>query len=365
MSEAELLRRQPARLIGSRLERIRSEYFQNRTAAALTLLFGGLAAVLALKAFDWAFLSARWGDGDPEVCETVAGACWAFVWEKWSVILLGAFPREEMWRPFVGVGLVLCVLVTLGALRWPPRRSVLLLLAAFIALFSLLDGRPLGLEQVDMVRWHGIAVVTFLGVFSIFAGFPIGILLALARFNGPPLLSWLAAGYIEVIRAVPLVTVLFFGVFVLPLLLPPSMKYEPLAVTLLALTLFHAAYFAEDVRSGLQSIPRGQWEAGEALGLGYTVRIRCIILPQALSVSIPSLTNTVIGGFKDTSLVAIVGIFDLLATTRMAYSDPAWQPYALEGLLVVGILYLIACSAISRHSQTMEQHVAGWMALRK
>ncbi len=343
------------------LTRARSDFFASRKHTFWTLLFGSCLLYAFARFVDWALISAHVSAGTPEDCVAVSGACWAFIWEKWTVILLGSFPREEMWRPMSGVAVVITTLVFLGLRRWPPRMSIILVTAAFLSLSALLDGRPLGLEQVDMVRWHGIAVVTFLGVFSLFAALPIGIVLALARVDGPPVVARCAAGYIETVRAVPLVTVLFFGVFVLPLLLPPSLKYEPLLVTLAALVLFHAAYFAEDVRGGLQAVPNGQREAGEALGIGYSTRMRKIVLPQALSYAIPSLTNTIIGGFKDTSLVAIVGIFDLLATTRMAYSDPDWQKYAFEGLVFVGCLYLLVCSAISRHSRAMEKHVAGWL----
>jgi len=344
---------------------LKKRHFHSRKAAFWTLLFVGVMLFVGIRFLDWAVVSAHWRAGTPDDCAASNGACWAFIWEKWTVILLGAFPRDELWRPLAGVGLVVAALVYLGWHRWPGQQTVIFISLAFLSLFFLLDGRPLGLEKVDMVRWHGIAVVTFLGVFSLFAGLPLGILLALARVDGPPAVSWIVTGYIEIIRAVPLVTVLFFGVFVLPLLLPPSMKYEPLLITLMALVLFHAAYFAEDIRGGLQAVPKGQTEAGESLGIGYVTRMRRIILPQALSFSIPSMTNTIIGGFKDTSLVAIVGIFDLLATTRMAYSDPEWQRYALEGLLFIGALYLVICFVISRHSRAMEAHVAGWLNIRK
>jgi len=244
--------------LADRWDVIRRTYFQSRTAGIVTVLVGLVCIAGIATAVDWAILSATWRAGGPEACAASSGACWAFVREKWQVMLLGAFPQDEIWRPFVGAGMVLATLILLGALRWPLRLSAALLVAAFICLFALLDGRPLGLVQVEMVRWHGIAVVSFLGVFSLFAAFPIGILLALARVDGPPVLSGLATGYIEAIRAVPLVTVLFFGVFVLPLLLPPSLKNEPLLVTLLALVLFHAAYIAEDIRGGGYSPwPRG------------------------------------------------------------------------------------------------------------
>ncbi|WP_445682287.1 amino acid ABC transporter permease [Radicibacter daui] len=361
MTQLECLPTRMPRQFGQWWAGLRQQYFPTRGATLINLLLGVLSLAGLGAALDWGIFSAAWLPGGPEICAAHSGACWAFLWEKWQVILLGAFPRNAMWRPLLGVGVVVIVLVTLARLRWPARTSIVMLAVAFAGLFALLDGRPLGLEQVEMVRWHGIAVVTFLGVFSLFAAFPVGILLALMRVDGPPLLSWLATGYVEVVRAVPLVTVLFFGVFVLPLLLPPSLKYPPLLVTLLALILFNAAYFAEDIRGGLQAVPRGQYQAAESLGLGYLARIRCIILPQAISVAIPALTNTIIGAFKDTSLVAMVGIFDLLATTRMAFSDPVWQRQAPEGLVIVGLLYLGACWAIARHSRTMERHVAGWL----
>ena len=236
---------------------------------------------------------------------------------------------------------------------------------SFMVLYNLLDGRALGLEQVGMVRWHGVSVVTFLGVFSIIIALPLGILLALARHDGPTMLCYVAIGIIEIIRAIPLVTVLFFGIFVLPLLLPIEWQYEPLLATLMGLTVFHAAYFAEDIRGGLQSISKGQGEAAEALGMSYMKRSYLIILPQALSKALPSITNTVIGGFKDTSLVAIVGIFDLLATTRMAYSDPLWQNYAFEGLLFVGVFYFVIGRLISAHSVMLERKVFFWREYTK
>lgn len=324
-----------------------------------------VAASILPGLLDWLLFSARWLPGDPAACREVAGACWAFIWEKWSVILFGVYPREELWRPILGSLLVAVCLGYLAWRRWPLRQSVVLLSLVFFTFGALLDGRPFALEQVDTFRWHGLSVVLFLGVFSILFALPLGVALAVARQDGPPLLSGMAAAYIEFIRGVPLVTVLFFGIFILPLLLPRGWTYDPLFATLAALTFFHAAYFAEDLRGGLQSVAKGQYEAGMAQGLPYFARMRLVVLPQAFAVSIPTMTNTIIGGFKDTSLVAIVGIFDLLSTTRMAYSDPSWQRHAMEGFVFVGALYLITCWMISRHSQAMERHATRYFRLGK
>ena len=342
---------------------IRTRLFCDWRTSIVSLLLIGVILWFLPGLFDWLIFSAQWLPTDAQSCEAVAGACWAFIAEKWSVILFGVFPRDELWRPILGTVLVLACLSYLAWRRWPARPSIFGLALTFVVFASLLDGRPFGLEQVETVRWHGLSVVLFLGVFSLILALPMGIVLAIARHEGPPLLVGIATSYIEFIRGVPLVTVLFFGIFILPLLLPSGWTYDPLLATLAALTFFHAAYFAEDVRGGLQSIAKGQYDAAKALGLPYLARIRLVVLPQALSVSIPSMTNTIIGGFKDTSLVAIVGIFDLLATTRMAYSDPAWQRHAIEGFVFVGLLYVVTCLLVSRHSQVMEKHVARYLNL--
>lgn len=353
-----------SRAVASAGSFIRTRLFCDWRTSLVSLLLIALFLWLLPGLLDWLFLSAQWRPTDAASCEAVTGACWAFIAEKWSVILFGVYPREELWRPILGSLLVTSCLSYLAWRRWPARLSIIGLGLTFILFASLLDGRPLALEQVETVRWHGLSVVLFLGVFSLILALPMGIALAIARHEGPPLLAGMATSYIEFIRGVPLVTVLFFGIFILPLLLPSGWTYDPLLATLAALTFFHAAYFAEDVRGGLQSIARGQHDAAKALGLPYLARVRLVVLPQALSVAIPSMTNTIIGGFKDTSLVAIVGIFDLLATTRMAYSDPTWQKHAIEGFVFVGLLYALTCLLVSRHAQTMERHVARYLSAR-
>ena len=329
--------------------------------AATTFLFLALTAWLGPHLVQWFFVSAIWEATGPDACAAPgAGACWAFLREKWALILFGAFPHEMMWRPELGTALVILALGWLGWRRWPLRESAFVIFGAFIALVALLDGRPLGLQQVATVRWHGVAIVALLGVFGLAAGIPLGVALAIARRDGPPLVRILCATLIEGLRAIPLVTVLFFAVFVLPLLAPPGWSPDAVVATLIMLIIFHAAYVAEDMRGGLRAVGDGQRDASDSLGLRYLDRLRRVELPQTVCVALPALTNTIIGGFKDTSLVALVGVFDLVATTRMAYSDAAWQRYALEGLLAVGAIYLIVCWLVARHCRTLETELSQW-----
>lgn len=340
--------------------------FGDPLSAAASVLCIGAALILAPSLVDWALFSAVWRADDPALCAAPgAGACWGFIREKFALILFGAYPHDQIWRPALGCATVLATVAALAVLGWPMRWTAAAGVSAFVVLAALLDGRPFGLEAVDSVRWHGLAIVALLGVFSIAAALPLGLLIALARRDGHPDLRYAATAYVELLRSAPLVIVLFFGIFIFPLMTPPGLRLDPVMAALLALTMFHAAYFAEDFRGALASVDAGQPEAAAALGLRYAERVRLVELPQAFALATPSLTNTIIGGFKDTSLVAVVGVFDLLATTRMAYSDPAWQRHALEGLIFVGALYLTACWAVARHSAFQERKSAVWRAPRR
>jgi general L-amino acid transport system permease protein len=197
-------------------------------------------------------------------------------------------------------------------------------------------------------------VLLFLAAFGLALSFPLGLLFALGRASRMRVVASAATGVIEFLRGVPMVTVLFFGVFVLPLVMPGG-RLEPLFAALVALVLFHAAYVAEDLRGGLQSVPRSQYEGALSLGLSYAQTMRLVVLPQAVRAAIPALTNTAIGGFKDTSLVVIVGLHDLMSTAKMAYNDPQWQRYALEAYVFVGALFFVLCWAVSAAGRRLER----------
>lgn len=242
-------------------------------------------------------------------------------------------------------------------LRLGVRVLVTAWMASLVLFLLLMQGGIFGLPAVPVARWNGLPVLLFLAAFGLAAAFPLGLLLALGRRSRLPLVAKACAGYIEVARGVPMVTVLFFGVFVLPLVVPGG-RIEPLYAALVALILFHAAYVAEDLRGGLQTIRRGQYESARALGLSEGQVMRWVILPQAIRAAVPALTTTAIGGFKDTSLVVIVGLYDLMATAKMAYNDPQWQGRAPEAYLLVGTIFFVICWAVAVAGRRMERLLA-------
>ena len=320
----------------------------------LTLICGAAAIWMVTGGLRWAVIDAVPFSGTLEDCRAAEGACWAFLREKFALILTGTYPQAERSRAWLASGLI--TLATVAAAFVPMRlwvRAAILTGAAIVS-YGLLRGGFAGMPLVESARWNGLPLILFLSVFTLVAAFPLGVALALTRMMGHGVPQRLAIAFIEGVRAIPMVAVLFAGVFILPLAAPQGRTIEPVLAILIVLTFFHAAYLAEDVRAGLQSLPAGQAEAASSLGLSAGQRIRLIILPQALRAAVPGITNTVIGGFKDTSLVAIIGMHDLLSTARMAYSDPLWQAYALEANLAIGLFYFVICWAISERGRSLE-----------
>ncbi|GGH44028.1 ABC transporter permease subunit [Frigidibacter albus] len=313
-----------------------------------------LAIWLASALLDWALVSAVSPLRPMEACADAAGACWRFYLEKSRFMLFGTYPHAEHWRPAL-VSVLLLALSGAVGLRITGRlgglgpRWLLALWGLVIPLaFALMGGGWAGLPPVDMSRWNGMPVLLILSVIAIALAFPLGVALAVLRHQTRwPVLRRAAVVYIEAMRGVPMVTVLFVGVFVLPLTLPPGTRISPVMATLIALVFFHAAYFAEDVRGGLQSLPASQTEAAASLGLSWGQSMRLVLLPQALLRSLPALVNSVIGAYKDTSLVVVLGIHDLTSTARMAFSEPGWGAFALEAYAFVGMWFLLSCAFLS------------------
>jgi general L-amino acid transport system permease protein len=292
--------------------------------------------------------------GDPQLC-TENGACWPFLTEKIRLILFGTYPYSEQWRPALAC-LILVGLVGLSFTHWLRLRSAIIVWTiGSIAFFILMSGGNLGLMEVDSIQWNGLPILLMLSIFSVIGAFPIGILLALGRFQTEdPVLRSLAVGYIEIVRGVPMVMVLFMGLFILPLMLPEGVSLNSLYTTLIVLVFFHAAYFAEEIRGGLQALSKGQYEAAQSQGLTYWQSMRYIILPQALKRSMPGNMNTLLGAYKDTSLVVILGIHDIMATAKMAYSEPQWQQYGVEAYLLIALWYFSTCLCLSTYSRKLE-----------
>lgn len=325
------------------------------TIAVLYLILRGLLGVI-----DWGVLDAVWRAPDGRTCRALSsegGACWAFIGQWYRFILFGRYPYAEQWRPLLVVMLFLTLVLTSCDQRmWrrPASLSILWLLGLTVSL-ALMRGGMLGLVPVGTDLWNGLPLTLFLAVIGLAGAFPLAVLLALGRRSSLPIIRAVCIAYIEFIRGVPLITVLFMASVMLPLFLPAGVNIDNLLRALIGLMLFYAAYLAEVMRGGLQAIPRGQYEAADALGLGYWRKTRLVILPQALTIAIPPLVNTFIAAFKDTTLVTIVGLFDLLTTAGNAITDPAWRGFYVEAYVFVAAVYFVFCFFMSRYSRYLER----------
>ncbi|HWD22544.1 MAG TPA: amino acid ABC transporter permease [Burkholderiales bacterium] len=304
--------------------------------------------------FDWAFLDAVWRP-DSKACRAAEGACWGFISEKHRFILFGTYPYDEHWRPAVASALLIGLWIV-SALRAFWRWWLALLWAAGLALIgALMWGGGLGLPYVENERWGGLILTLLLTTFGVAAAFPLAVVLALARRSSMPMIQGLAVGFIELVRGVPLISLLFMASVMLPLFLPQGVSIDKLLRAQIAMIIFAAAYVAEVVRGGLQAIPKEQYEAADALGLGYWQRTLSVVLPQALRISVPPLVNTFIGFLKDTSLVVVIGLFDLLSTIKVALNEPAWGGFGVEAYLFAAVVYFAFCLAMSLYSRRLER----------
>lgn len=334
--------------------RWRQAFGQTMAAQVINILVLVIAVFLTAKVFSWAVINAVGPWQSASLCGTAAGACWPFLTEKLPLILFGTFPYEERWRALlVSLSLLLMSAMTLFQLvswRWQAIGWFI-----SVGLFGvLMGGGFVGISAVNTAKWNGLPVLLFLGTTSLAAAFPVGLLLALGRQSKSFVWHWPSVVVIETLRGIPMIAVLFFGVFVLPLLVG-AFKLSAIYAALIVLIFFHAAYVAEDLRSGLQSIPKGQWETCHTLGLSHWQTLRLVILPQAIKAATPALTNTAIGGFKDTSLIVLVGLHDMVSTARMAFSDVNWQAQALEAYVFVGLIFFVLNGVIAVAGRRLEK----------
>ncbi len=339
---------------------IRANLFSSPANAAVTLVMLALLAWVVPPAFDWLVLDAVWGHAPVQECDAVRGqgACWAVVAEKFRFMLFGFYPYEQQWRPAIVI-FMLCALLVFSAIPLFWRGSLVVIWVVGIALTFWLMGGGMGLERVRTEEWGGLPVTLILAIFGVAFAFPLGVLLALGRRSTLPIVRSLSVVYIEVIRGVPLITVLFMASVMFALFLPENLRIEQLLRAQIAIILFVAAYLAEAVRGGLQAVPRGQYEAAEALGLPYWKATGLVILPQALRVSIPAIVNSFISLFKDTSLVVIIAIYDFAyAVKKSVETDFVWKKYFIEAFLFSIAVYWIFCFAMSKYSQWLERDLA-------
>ncbi len=344
--------------------RIRASLFDGWRASLLTIAALAALALLLPPLLRFLIFDAVWSAPNGELCRAPgAGACWAFIARKLPYFTYGSYPVPERWRVDVVMALGAVLIVWLLWLDAARRRVAAVLFFGVYPLvsFALLYGAPaIGLPRVDSDLWGGILVSLLVAVVGIVVSLPLGILLALGRRSALPALSIASAGFIEIVRGVPMITVLFMANTMLPLFLPENLAPDRLARPLIGVALFASAYMAEVVRGGLQAIPRGQYEGAAALGFGFWRSLRLIILPQALRHVIPGIVNTFIGLFKDTTLVAIVGIFDFLRTVDAARLDPIWAGPTISttGYVFAAMFYFVFCFAMSRYSLYVERRLS-------
>ncbi|MGF1640776.1 MAG: amino acid ABC transporter permease [Rhodospirillales bacterium] len=336
---------------------VRRNLFSSIPNTILTLICLWLLWVTVPPLFSWAITGAVWSGGDPQLCRAADGACWAIVTEKHRFMLFGLYPFDEHWRPLLATALFVAVLVvSCNPPFWRPWLFALWLVVLPVC-GLLMWGGVLGLTFVENARWGGLPLTLILASVGIVFSFPLAVLLALGRRSELPMIRAVSVGFIEFVRGVPLISVLFMASVMFPLFLPEGVTIDKLLRAQVGIILFTAAYLAEAIRGGLQAIPRGQYEAAEALGLSYWEKTLLIILPQALKISIPPIVNQFISMFKDTSLVIIIGLFDLLTTVKTALTDPSWRIFYVEAYLFAAMIYWGFSFFMSRYSLYLERRL--------
>jgi general L-amino acid transport system permease protein len=339
---------------------IRTNMFGDLRSSITSVFLLALAAYLLPRLYNWGLGNAVFS-ASADACQSVrgAGACWGVVTEKYRLILLGRYPFEEHWRPVLATSLMVAGLIA-SCIRvfWKPWLAAMWV-AIMIVFFVLMGGGVLGLTQVRTDLWGGLPLTVLLATVSIFLAFPLSIAVALGRRSNLPAIRSACIIYIELIRGVPLISVLFMASFMFPLFMPQGVTIDVLVRVVVGITLFAAAYMAEIIRGGLQAIPKGQLEAADTLGLSYWQTQRKIVLPQALAMVVPSVMNNFISIFKDTSLVTIVSMYELTGALSLALnSDVNWRPFKIEAYLFITVVYFIFCFAMSRYSLWVEKQLS-------
>jgi len=319
----------------------------------MTFMGIGLLYYIIPPFLDWAYFDANFAGTTKAQC-TGDGACWIFIKMKIDLFMYGFYPQEELWR--LKTIVMLFVAMVIG-FRFINKGSVKFSIITFYFILSLIlvTGGIFGLEHVSTDRWGGLMLTIIVASVGIVFSFPIGIIVAFGRQSNLPIIRSVCVTYVEMIRGVPLITILFMSSVILPLFFPEGISFDKLLRALIGITLFQAAYVAENIRGGLQSITKGQYEAADAIGLSYWQKMLLVILPQALKVAIPNLVGAFISLFQDTTLVLIIGLFDLLSTVTIAAADSNWLGMETEGYVFVTVIFWAFCYGMSRYSNKLEK----------
>ena len=336
----------------------RTQLFSSPLNTLLTFLSVWVLLLVLPGLIEWAIIKANVSATTAQQCRESGGACWAFIYEKHRLILFGLYPYAEQWRPLLATGLLLGAIILSGSRRFWNISLLFVWLFALSAVAVLMWGGVLGLTYVENSLWGGLPLTLILSTFGIAFAFPIGVILALGRRSHMPAIKSICVGYIELIRGVPLISVLFMSAVMLPLFLPEGVNIDKLLRAQIAIVMFASAYIAETIRGGLQAIPKGQFEGADSLGLTYWQQMRLVVLPQALTIVSPPLVGIFIALFKDTSLVVIIGIFDLTQAAKAALADQAWRGFSVEVYVFISLIYFLFCFSMSKYSQSLEKRLS-------
>jgi general L-amino acid transport system permease protein len=335
---------------------IRTNLFKGWLNSILTLITIYFLWKIVPPLIRWAFIDSLWVSSGAQ-CQQIDGACWSIIPANIRFITFGFFPYEQQWRPFVAMVLLVALLFySRNRNHWKKHLVYAWILGLFL-MGLLMKGGIFGLTPVESTQWGGLPLTLLLSVFGLTAAYPLGVILALGRRSKMPAVKTLCVTYIELIRGVPLISLLFMSSVVFPLFLPEGVNVNALIRAQVAIILFTAAYIAEVVRGGLQAIPRGQYEAAESLGLNYYLTMRLIVLPQALKIVIPPSVSILISAFKDTSLVVIIALFDFLKTTKTVLNDPQWMGFSAEAYIFAALIYFLCCFFMSNYSRRLEREL--------
>jgi general L-amino acid transport system permease protein len=334
----------------------RKNLFSSWFNTLLTLFCLWLMWEVIPPALEWLVFQANW-IGETRADCTKEGACWVFIHARFGQFMYGLYPHELRWRINLALVLGVASIIPMFVKSLPHRGRYIACWAVIypLVVWLLMYGGLFGLEHVETRQWGGLTLTLIIAAVGIAGALPLGILLALGRRSRMPVVRTLSIIFIEFWRGVPLITVLFMSSVMLPLFMSEGTSIDKLVRALVGVILFQSAYVAEVVRGGLQALPKGQYEAAESLALGYWKTQLLVILPQALKLTIPGLVNTIIALFKDTSLVIIIGLFDLFSSVQQATVDPAWLGMSTEGYVFAALVYWIFCFSMSRYSQHLEK----------
>ena len=336
---------------------LKENLFSSPLNILMTLLSAYLLYLLVPPAIQWAFIDADWFAATRDGCSR-EGACWAYIANRFGQTIYGFYPEAEQWRVNTAFLMLIVLCIPLFIKSFPKKMwlgGFILIIFPFIAYF-LIHGGSFGLAEVSTDKWGGLMLTLIISIVGITVALPLGIVLALGRRSHMPIVKSVSVLFIEFWRGVPLITVLFMSSVMLPLFLPEGSDFDKLARAMIGIILFQSAYVAEVVRGGLQAIPKGQYEAAVAMGLTYWKSMFLVILPQALKLVIPGLVNTFIALFKDTTLVLIIGLFDLLGVVQNVLgADSKWLGFETEGYVYAAFVFWLFCFGMSRYSMALER----------